>query len=124
MTGLMDEIIEWLRIPRPRLSWRRRVLNAEARGSFTDGDKWAWSHVWTCPAGEAADRYGLPMHDHVEGSPDHFDTNRDCRFGDDCLWKLADEMSDAINRNDFGLAHQILDQVDDAAFQMALKKRV
>jgi hypothetical protein len=55
-------------------SWRERIAEAEVRGEFTDEDFRTWYSVFTCPAAEVAERYGLTQHH-------------------SCLWQIGHDMT-------------------------------
>jgi hypothetical protein len=90
--------------------WRDRLVEARARGWFTDSDFEAWTRLRTCPAAELCLAYGIGMA--VVSEPGAG------AFYHDVLHTMGDGFSDLMAARDFDQVEALFDAMEDQALRI------
>ena len=90
-------------------SWREIGVDARRRGRFLASDLSRWRDLATCPAAEAAVRYGL-------GRASSLIPREECY--NPVLHGIGNVIGDAIIFNRFDQFDDLLDKIDDRALQL------
>src|SRR2546428_12911633 len=102
------------------MTWRERIIEAEARGKFTNDDLGHALGFATCAVGEQVSR-GVIADYRVDELPGGLDVRlAEIRSTETpkTLIGLGSWFCGAVVRNDFTKAHRLLDLIEDRALQL------
>jgi hypothetical protein len=87
-------------------TWRERIMEARARGTFTRDDRRLAGPFGTCMVGECQERFGVSVMSLTLEPPYQSLTYAGAQF------------FSAVNRDDFDAAERIMEAMEDHALQL------